>query len=513
MPEVPAAPLARAQNAFTDKRGATTAWAVCWTIGLAMLGGVAMDSTNAYTYKSQLQSVADASALAAALKIQNQSDARDAAVALAESNMPPGKHGAVIRREDIRFGKLDDTGSFVELPDGDPEIKVVNLVAGRDGVRGEPIPTWMMSLAGQEDWKVNVSSTAVAQMSLGGGGGGGGDDLLCSSANIISTGYIDTGGGNHLGRGVCVHGADGVRTGGNDLIEPGAHISAVDEGTITINWLAPGSDTEENIKHPADTVTPVLDAVADGLFDDYWAAIEATGIKMYGFGPYKNYYGPSLPKWLFKDTGRAYKVMPLDRTSPSQIDYTFQPGEVMSNGIYLWKGNVGFAGDVDFNNAAFFVTGNINFGGGANVSFNNVVFFAKGNIQASGDTMWGDPSNFCSTGEYTVFMIAEGTIGLGGWGSGANGMYGATVAAGGGLHPGGALRNGGGGLYVEVDNPWTSLGGDMDIRACDVQLSNFLESFELDDEDTGYETAGGTDPFLHINDGVVDLLQLVETAN
>lgn len=503
------------RDAFAQREGRMTAWAIMWTWTLVIVGGVAVDSSHVYGYHNRLQSVADASALAAAAKMHDPEAGKLAAVDLATRNMPTNQNGQVIRTSDVTYGRFDEHGAFVAGYSEEEPPSAVRVVAGRDGVRGRAIPTWMLrlSLFAPDEFNINAASFATATIVYGGDDGG---DLgpSCTAANIIGTGFIDTGGGNILSPGVCLHGDDGVRTGGNDLIPVGAHISAPDETTITINTLAPGSDTEDNIKYETPTVTPILSAMNEGLFEQYWDAIYYAGIKLYGWGDAKNYHGPALPKWLFReDTGRAFPVRTLPREDSNNYYYTFQEGQIMTNGIYLWKGDIQIAGNVDFSNVAIFATGSIRFGGGSDVTFNNVLLFAKGDIQGSGDTMWGDPDAYCDGGEYNVVMLSEGTTQLGGWGSGQKGLYGALVAAGGGFNPGGSMRNSGG-LYVEVDQPWTSLGGNMDLSACGNQLNAFLEAFELDDANVGYEAAGGPDAtgFLMINDGEVDLASLIESA-
>ena len=486
---------ARLRSAFEDRRGGTTAWAVFWTIGLCMVGGVAVDTSNAYSYKIRLQSVADASAMVAAMNITDPTAARAAAVALAETNMPASKHGQVIRPEDVVFGKPAEDGSFVPLDDNDPDVESVRVTAGRDGLRGSPVPTWMLKLASNEPWTVNVQSTAWPRFAVLAA-----EDPNCAAANIIAKGFISAGGSNQIGPHVCIQGETGVHFGGNDVIEPGAHVSAPDEGTITLGWMAPGSDSPENIIHEAETKTPILDAMGSGeLFEAYWNAIWASGVKMYGFGPHKNYFGPALPKWLFKDAdGRAFPVRTSPLSNPPTLDFTFQPGQVMANGVYLWNGDVTFAGDVEFENAAFFVTGKITFGGGWNngnpLRFKNVFFFAKGGIQAAGNILWGDTDAYCERGEYTVYMLSHQNVGLGGWGSPNEGINGVFIAAANEYQPGGAMIAGGGGLYVEAGSTGTtSLGGQAKLRGCSDQLSAALEAFPLDDGDTGYEAAGGPD--------------------
>ena len=56
---------ADAREAFAQRDGRMTAWAMMWTWILVLMGGIAVDTSHVYGYHNRLQSAADASALAA----------------------------------------------------------------------------------------------------------------------------------------------------------------------------------------------------------------------------------------------------------------------------------------------------------------------------------------------------------------------------------------------------------------------------------------------------------------
>ncbi|MGH6926994.1 MAG: pilus assembly protein TadG-related protein, partial [Dongiaceae bacterium] len=62
-------------------------------LGFAAL---AIDVTYQRALDAQLEATADAAALAAASQLPNETKARETALAYAESNMPPDRHGAVL---------------------------------------------------------------------------------------------------------------------------------------------------------------------------------------------------------------------------------------------------------------------------------------------------------------------------------------------------------------------------------------------------------------------------------
>lgn len=505
----------RVRAPFADTRGATTAWAVFWTVGFAMVGGVAMDSTNAYTYKTRLQAVADASALAAAMEIgakaktgperaENAARATAAAIALANENMPFDKHGQVIREQDVKFGKFLPDGSFQEMNPHSNAVEAVQIVAGRDGVRGDTIPTWMIKLAGQEDWSVSVSSSAIAVFGATSGWKGGGEGE-CTSANITSTGHLQTAANNEYEPGVCFHGAESVKTAGNDLIPPGVYVSSPDTANIDLGLpLKEGSDLPENIVVQAETKTPMLDAMAAGLFSEFWNALTpVVSTKMYtigGLGPAQNYFGPQLPEFVFMDppnvAGRANYRNNLNIPAAALRNFKFEDGDIKPHDVWQWVGDMNFKGNVSLNNVVLVVDGDVNFGGGSDVVMKDVFILATGEIKNAGNAQVGyQLSEFCDVGEYSVTLIAGDRITLGGngnSGSTANesggsseepikGVFGAMIIAGGGLNAGG--------LYIEADEAKTDFAGNMHLRTCTTQLTSFLDAFTLDDVEEETQTA------------------------
>ncbi|MGG7567046.1 pilus assembly protein TadG-related protein [Rhodovulum sp. DZ06] len=494
---------ARTRDAFAEERGSTTVWAICWTIGFAMLGGVAMDSTNAYTYKTRLQAVADASALAAAMKIKDRAAARTAAIELAALNMPVEQHGQVIRPEDIVFGKYNGQGEFVALPDPSQAAEVVQVMAGRDTMRGNPVPTWMFQFAGQENWSVSAKSVAVALYGGGGWTGGGGGD--CPSANIISTGMLQTAANNTYEPGVCFHGHEEVKTAGNDYMPAGVYVTAPSVDLVTLGMpLKDGSASPDAIVQAMETETPMLDAMDDGLFSAYWSALSTVGsTKMYtigGLGPAQNYFGPPLPESVFMPApnvaGRANYRNNLGIPAKALKNFKFEDGQIKPYDVWQWNGDMNFTGGVSLSQTALFVDGDVNFGGGADVVLKDVFIFATGEIKNAGNAQMGYTlSEFCDIGEYTVTLISGDRTTLGGNGNsgkkeneagGASdepikGAFGVMIVAGGGLNAGGALHQAGG-LYIEARESKTNFAGNMHLRTCDKQLSSFLEPFILDDE-------------------------------
>ena len=479
-----------------DEAGAAAAWAVIWLIGCMMIGGLAVDAANAYGMKSRLQSVADASALAAVMKIDDREAARAAAVSLAERNMPPARHGHVIQADDVQFGVLDpETGAFVQTAD-DEQAEAVRIVAGRTLDRGNAVPTYLLRLMGPSEWELGAASTARTagrattppppppDTETG---------ADCPAATILSTGFVDTGGGNELGDGTCIYGEEGVQTGGDDCFETGAHIVAPDADDITIN--SPRCGEEEDIV-VEETIDPVLlPKIHGGMFEEIYQAVNSN-TKHWGDNQSMTEEQLALLPERFIGAQIVRVSMGWWTAEPYSIKemfgMTFESG-VQDNTIYLVDHGMQFAGGVDAENVAFIVNGQIGVGGGPGLKFDNVFFFGKGQLNFSGDVMWGTEGAYCENGEYSVYLFSEQSLSLGGFGP-DTGAYGVMAAAP-RFSPGGAMKNAGG-LYIETEG-WTSLGGAMKLTGCDAPLASMF-----DEQETGDATASdGT-----LQDAIDDLI-------
>jgi Flp pilus assembly protein TadG len=124
-------------------------------LGFAAL---AIDVTHQRALDAQLEATADAAALAGASQLPNETKAREAALAYAESNMPRELHGTVLEAEDIVFGTwYEETRKFVV--DG-PVTNAVQVTTRRSEQNGNPAPTFFMRVFGRD--QVDLSAEALA---------------------------------------------------------------------------------------------------------------------------------------------------------------------------------------------------------------------------------------------------------------------------------------------------------------------------------------------------------------
>ncbi|MGJ8610134.1 MAG: pilus assembly protein TadG-related protein [Octadecabacter sp.] len=466
-----------------DDEGAVTILGLFFFMASLMIVGLALDGANGWRARAQLQVATDASALAAAANLDNIEYARSLALDVANRNL---SDSAALVSDDIVFGNLDpDTLQFTASADSDGEYSAVTVLAGHNTGRGNPVPTFLMTTIGINSLDVNASSMAVSTVSADAVD----EEVTCHDAMFLSEGFVQTGGGNDFLGAVCIHGASGLNTGGNDYLNEDVRFTAETLTSITLNSYQPETlDSDQLIA--ARTLQPVLldqlDDMRDDIWDDLWIS-RATdpdlweqpdapwgGKQWYYVGEYEisaDDYDGILPEFIFDDSGIA-------RVEMHDQYWSIQPGDLSPNTIYLSEQSMQFAGGVDIEDAAFISQGDIGVGGGDTLSFDDA-FFIGSQVNMAGNINWGAETDACE-GEYGIYVFGTTSLSLGGWSSGTTvaGMVGAAPS----FSPGGAMT--GTGLYFESRND-ISMGGAYTIYGCDTQRES-----DLPIADTAMSTPG-----------------------
>lgn len=114
-----------------DQSGVAAIWATLLAVTVFSLTAIAVDGSYIYFTRAELQSTADASALAAASDPTNHIDLANA---YAEINMPTADHGDVLADADIEDGTWDSSTRTFD-PDGAPAdaIRVTTRTAVTNG--------------------------------------------------------------------------------------------------------------------------------------------------------------------------------------------------------------------------------------------------------------------------------------------------------------------------------------------------------------------------------------------
>ncbi|PQO22642.1 hypothetical protein C2I36_11800 [Rhodobacteraceae bacterium WD3A24] len=210
--------------------GYVTALSLYLLVAMFMLGGLALDVANVMAERAHLQVTADSSAHAAIMtrRTQGEGAAADAALELARRNMPPERHGTVIRRGDIEFGRWDQEARRFHPEPG--AAGAVRVRAARTDTRGNGLATYLLHWVGLAEWNLNVQAVFVAEADP------------CFQNGFLARGPVSFNSNNHFDAGICVHSNDHVWLRQNNVFEPGAIVSMPDLADLDV----PGGDTSGN---------------------------------------------------------------------------------------------------------------------------------------------------------------------------------------------------------------------------------------------------------------------------
>ncbi len=203
-----------------DADGAVTIWATSWTIVFLLIGGIAIDSGNAFKERAMLQATADAAALAGAIDMYDLSESamQAEAIRVADMNM---SNDVLVAAAVVTGGWDMTTRTF------DPAALVhdaVQVVTERSNANGNQLPTFLLKLIGFNSW--DVSTMATAQRFLPG----------CIMDGMVAADTVQISSNNAFVKGFCIHGQNGVQVSSNNSFEgPNAGIPGV---KVTMNDLA-----------------------------------------------------------------------------------------------------------------------------------------------------------------------------------------------------------------------------------------------------------------------------------
>ena len=442
----------------TGAEGATTVGGLFFTLGAAMLGGLAVDQANAWRVQTHMQAAADAAALAAVAHVDDLDTARAIGTRVAEMNL--GRSG-IVTDADYVFGTWDaETRSF--SPGEEGTVNAVRVSAARTTARSNEVPTFLLKLVGRSHWDIAVSSLTTASFA----------ERDCDMGAFISTGHIETGGGNRLEKGVCIHGETGVATGGGDHYDRAVTFSSPSLDAITIASYNPHTIPEEELKLPR-SIAPAILPVLDETWAELWSAL-------YDARP-AQYAGDLLPDFVYEG-GPADVVI-------KEGPWSIQPGDLEKNAIYVVNGDAQFAGGMDVSNIAFVVNGSLGVGGGDALHFEDVFFFGN-DLDLAGNIKWGPLGIACNHDAHSVYLFGRERLSMGGWGNAvsANGVIGAAPV----FEPGGNMT--GRDVYFEMGyldgrDSTTSLGGDLLINGNDC-LDSLDSAYPLADLSAGRPQGG-----------------------
>jgi Flp pilus assembly protein TadG len=238
-----------------DARGAVTIWMVAWSVAFLLLGGLAVDGANAWRTRAALQAVADATAQAAAVKLQESGEevARAHAVAVASDLMPTSAYGSVLKSADVKIGAWDTVTGGIVANAAQPDA--VRVTLRRADANKNPEPAYFLRLAGFTDWDVAASSTArIAPGDTTG-------TQPCWRHGLVARNVIDISSNNEFYN-ICLHAENYVNVQNNNIWGNPVAVSMPDLNLLQL----PSSDIDS---HNPGLRDALLEAENDPWIVDY----------------------------------------------------------------------------------------------------------------------------------------------------------------------------------------------------------------------------------------------------
>jgi Flp pilus assembly protein TadG len=353
----------RLRRFWSASDGVGTLTALFGTVVILLVAGVGLDYAQAIRTQARLQVVADATALAAAIRLPNRASALDEAMAVALLNGNNSGEGAMVRPADVEVGYWDAAARSFTTSESRPNA--VRVTSRRSTSSGNALRTLLVRLAGVSSFDLQAQSIALRDVRV-----------RCSGGGYFSAQRTTVNNTNHFFNGFCLHGEAGVTLNNSSFFEPGTTISMPDLRTfISANGNIGAQEALIQYSHTfvyLDTIVPTI------------AALRSDDIRDAGL-PTSIVHGPV-------------------RLSSITSSTVLQRGT-----LYVVTGPVSLGSGRDLNDIAIVATGNIQVG--SNTRTNNLILATDQNISFNSNNRIGRVSeDFCATGIYSTFLLARGSI-------------------------------------------------------------------------------------------------------
>ena len=213
---------ARIDDFRKSEDGALTALGLYLFVAMAMIGAIAVDVSNLFAARSQLQVAAD-TAGHAALYFRDRHDAAASkvkAVEMARAGMPHARYGNILVEEDITFGSWDyDTQVFT--PDANSRESVM-VATSRISDKSNSIGSLLFQFIGKSDWDVITPAVFTTFRPT------------CFREGLVGDGVVDIQSNNGFTNGFCVHSNEYVSVNSNNIFESGTIVSMPNSSDIDL---------------------------------------------------------------------------------------------------------------------------------------------------------------------------------------------------------------------------------------------------------------------------------------
>jgi len=384
-----------------DTSGVAMVYALLVFMVLLIIVGFAIDSSNVIYIRARLQNAADASALAGAALIPENTgsvSASDKAAIVAEAqlfaqkNMTAEEHGDVLVTVDVELGFWDSSGELgasrtFYLEGSLPATAIINAVSTttrKSSDNGNAQDMMLIGMVGADTLNISVSAIAIAPPPSEG--------QDCLNAGFLALGTAEGGSTNEIRGGWCLHGEEGVKFSSQNGIEggPGA------ESQPTISMSSPDSDYGDGgYDFGSDNEVVPEEDIGDGN----WANNNLPNIVEQA--TIADYLNPATP-FIFdlsKPAGHSAHVdAAQDMVDTLYDDFLAQ----LPVGFSITYSSDDVSIDHNFQNEVVVSRKKITIG--SDVTMNNVILLAKENVEMGSNVTIGS-SSYCDSPDDSMNFI------------------------------------------------------------------------------------------------------------
>lgn len=246
--------------------GALTQFALFWLILFLAVGSLALDVSNGYRERTQMQDATDAAALGAIYLASNPTvtveEASQKAAELAQANLRADDGATVITTDDVTFGYYDAKKNefTTDFSLSDDLTRAVKVTARRSADRKNEAPSFFAHVIGQDGWAIQTSAVAESYRPA------------CMQEGLSAEGVIDLQSGNTFASGFCLYAADYVSLNQNNTFEDGSIVSMPDLSKLDIpaSGFKQNTGLQESLRtafyklHVIDRISSVIEGLKDG---------------------------------------------------------------------------------------------------------------------------------------------------------------------------------------------------------------------------------------------------------
>lgn len=222
------------RRALRREDGAITAFGLLIFAAIAVLGGLALDVSNAIAARTQLQIAADIAAHAALYNrdTQDADAAKQAALDIAKSVMPEGRYGEILTIDDIHFGTFDPETRSFSIDESSTSAAMVETFRVSD--RANSVGTFLLKLVGFTEWDLVTPSVFETYR------------RACLREGFVAEQRVEIQSNNIYTNGFCIHSNTYVSVNSGNFWEAGTVVSMPDDANLELPQS--GFDTNDGLQ-------------------------------------------------------------------------------------------------------------------------------------------------------------------------------------------------------------------------------------------------------------------------